>query len=91
MMAAALASGCSRSNVISTAFSGFFGGGAFGFTAASSFALIDAMARKSGAPAVAVKAPGYISRTSSKIASASSSVRNGPSRSRYRVRPSSVT
>src|SRR5271165_3467023 len=66
-MAAALASGCDRSRVISTAaFSGFFGGGFI----ASSFACIDAMARKSAAWAVAVRAPGYMSRTSSRIASA---------------------
>ncbi len=91
-MAAASASGSAISKVTSTAaFTGFLGGGAgFGF-AASSFAFIDAMARKSAEPAVAVKAPGYISRTSSKIASASSSLANGPRRNRYRVRPSSVT
>ncbi|MGO9947678.1 MAG: hypothetical protein ACLPWG_12600 [Steroidobacteraceae bacterium] len=91
-MAAASASGSAISKVTSTAaFTGFLGGGAgFGF-AASSLAFIDAMARKSAEPAVAVKAPGYISRTSSKIASASSSLANGPRRNRYRVRPSSVT
>jgi hypothetical protein len=90
-MAAASASGSAKSKLTSTAaFAGFFGGGGFGF-AASSFAFIDAMARKSAAPAVAVRAPGYISRTSSKIASAPSSLVNGPRRNRYRVRPSSLT
>jgi hypothetical protein len=90
-MAAASASGSAISKVTSTAaFTGFLGGAGFGF-AASSFAFIDAMARKSAEPAVAVKAPGYISRTSSKLASASSSLANVPSRNRYRVRPSSVT
>ena len=59
-IAAASASGSAISKVTSTAaFTGFLGGTGFGF-AASSFAFIDAMARKSAEPAVAVKAPGYI-------------------------------
>src|SRR5579859_4880474 len=48
------------------------------------------IACKSSGAAVTVSAPGYSSRTSASTVSASCSVANGPSRSRYRTRPSST-